>query len=51
MSATKFVPIFESILDARGTKLDKFEGRGSTLLLYGLGPKAVAASGAGEIAP
>ena len=51
MSAAKFVPIFESILNARGTKLDKFEGRGSTLLLYGLGPKAVAASGPGEVAP
>jgi hypothetical protein len=51
MSATKFVPIFESILDGRGTQLDKFQGRGSTILLYGLGPPDRKASGPGAVAP
>jgi hypothetical protein len=51
MSAAKFVPVFEHILDERGTQLDKFEGKGSVILLYGLSPSDRKAKGAGAVAP
>ncbi len=38
MSHSQHVPVFESILDARGTRLDKFQGQGSEALLYNLSP-------------
>jgi hypothetical protein len=51
MSATKYVPMFEYILDARGAQLDKFQDPGSTILLYGLGGSDRKAPGPGAIAP
>ena len=40
MGAPESVPIFDQLLDTRGTRLEKFQGRGSVILLYDLSPEA-----------